>query len=144
MLEAQGITDPYKLAWMADYCENHIRVDRENHANGNKIIGDGIGELLGIEEGDTESMDKVQESLMFTEPDSTPILETEKDAEVFFNAIENPKEPNEALKNLAKEDFINLEPTEKPLNPRPVIKPEYLKEPTEKVGFFKRILNWFK
>lgn len=127
MLEAQGITDPYKLAWLAEYCENHIEVDRENLNNGDKIIGDEIGELLGIEEGDNESMNKVQESLMFTEPESTPILETERDAEVFFDTIENPKEPNKKLKKAA----IEYKETTKT-------------EPTKKLGFFKCIINWFK
>ena len=38
MLEAQGITDPYKQAQMADYCENHIKFDKEQMAKGNKIL----------------------------------------------------------------------------------------------------------
>jgi hypothetical protein len=31
----------------------------------------------------------------------TPILKSEKDAEIFFNEIENPSEPNEQLVNAA-------------------------------------------
>ncbi len=151
MLEAQGITDPYKLAWMADYCENHIKVDRENIAKGKKIIGDGIGELLGIEEGNTEEMDKVQESLMFTEPESVErlpdlddddrdaidewddsIIKSEEDAELFCESIENPKPPNENLKKAVKKYKGETE-----------FKDPVKSEPIKNPGFFRRILNWF-
>lgn len=37
----------------------------------------------------------------------TKILKTEKDKEIFFNALENPKEPNENLKK-AKERYDKL------------------------------------
>lgn len=60
VLEQYGITDPYKQAWMADYCENHLSVDRENLANGKSIFGEGVKELFG-----EEASEKMLESAMF-------------------------------------------------------------------------------
>ena len=145
MLEAQGITDPYKQAWMATYCENHVRFDKEQEAKGEKVIGDGVRALVG-----EEAAEKMDESLSFTEPgirlpdldndreaidawDDIKIIESEEDAKLFCESIENPKPPNNKLKEAAKK-----------YKGETTFKDPVKSEPTEKPGFFRRILNWFK
>jgi len=132
MLEAQGITDPYKLAWMADYCENHVKFDKEQAAKGISAISEGVKQLVGA-----DASVEMEKSLMVNESDLTgidgPLLESEEDAKLFCESIENPKPPNEKLKEAVKRYKGEV-----------VFKDPVKSEPTEKPGFFRRILNWFK
>lgn len=145
MLEAQGITDPYKQAWMAKCCENQVKFDKEQAKKGEKVIGDGVRALVG-----EEAAKKMDESLLFTEPglrlpdldndreaidawDDIKIIESEEDAKLFCESIEHPTPPNNKLKEVVKKykgEVVFKDPVKSELN--------------EKPGFFRRILNWFK
>jgi hypothetical protein len=138
MLESQGITDPYKQAWMADYCENHIKFDREREARGEKIIEDGVREIVG-----DKAADLMNESLSFIEPDSTSILESKEDAILFCETINNPPGPNDALKEAAKKYSEYLPKEKKQTDPRTKLEPVYSQDSTEKkLSWFRRFIKW--
>jgi len=65
--------------------------------------------------------------------DDKPILKSEEDAKLFFESIDNPKPPNDKLKEVAKK-----------YKGETSFKDPVKSEPTENPGFIRRILNWFK
>lgn len=46
ILEHYGIKDPYKLKWMAQYCETHLKIEAEMRRLGISQISEEVQQLL--------------------------------------------------------------------------------------------------